>query len=285
MLNESDVFSDRPSVSLNHNKEFKMPTNNRAKEILVENVTNLINSDQYKAALSFRQSFQHEYSFRNLFLIFAQCPEARMIAGYRKWQTIGRQVRKGERSIAILAPMIRKDENTNKDKVVGYRSVNVFDIGQTDGKDIPAMPEAKMILGDNKAILDARKACEALAESIGVEVEYKPLDGPCGVFLPQYAKILVDTSLQPAHRLKTLVHELAHAMLDHGTSDKPRHVLELEAESAAYIVCDSLGLDTGDYSFAYLAGWAEKAEEVITAADRACKLADKIMDKITPVAE
>lgn len=261
-----------------------MSTNNRAKEILVENVTNLLNSEQYKAALSFRQTFQHDYSFRNLFLIFSQCPEARMIAGYRKWQAIGRQVRKGERSIAILAPMLRKDEHSGDKKLIGYRSVSVFDIGQTDGKDIPAMPEPKPILGDNKAIQDARKACEDLAESIGVEVEYKPLDGPCGVYLPQYAKILIDKGLQPAHRLKTLTHELAHAMLDHGTSDKPRHVLELEAESAAYIVCDSLGLDTSDYSFAYLAGWAEKAEEVVTAAERACKLADQIMYKITPAA-
>ena len=253
---------------------------NRAKEILVQSVTELLNSEQYKAALSFRQSFQHGYSFRNLFLIFAQYPEARMIAGYRKWQSIGRQVKKGERSIAILAPMIRKDETTNKEQVVGFRSVNVFDIGQTDGKDVPAMPEAKKILGDNKALQDARKACEALAESIGVEVEYKPLEGPCGAFLPQYAKILIDNSLQPAHRLKTLIHELAHAMLDHGNVDRPRHVLELEAESTAYIVCDSLGLDTADYSFAYLAGWAEQPEELIPAADRACKLADQVLSQI-----
>ncbi len=180
--------------------------------------------------------------------------------------------------------MIRKDEANKGDKVVGFRTVSVFDIGQTEGQDIPALPEAKNILGDNKAIQDARKACEVLAESIGLEVEYKPLDGPCGVYLPIHAKILIDTGLQPAHRLKTLIHELAHAMLDHGTSDKPRHVLELEAESAAYIVCDSLGLDTSDYSFAYLAGWAEKPEEVVTAAECACKLADKIMTTIRPVA-
>jgi antirestriction protein ArdC len=258
-----------------------MSKNNRAKEILVENVTKLINSEQYKAALSFRQNFQHGYSFRNLFLIFSQCPEARMIAGYRKWQSIGRQVRKGERSIAILAPMLRKEEATGDSKLFGYRTVSVFDIGQTKGNEIPAMPEARKILGDNKAIRDARTAFEELADSIGLEVEYKALDGPCGVYLPQYAKILIDKHLPVAHRLKTLVHELSHAMLNHGTSDQPRHVLELEAESAAYIVCDSLGLDTSDYSFAYLAGWAEKAEEVVIAAERACKLADKMMAATT----
>ncbi|QEG25162.1 ArdC-like ssDNA-binding domain-containing protein [Mariniblastus fucicola] len=258
--------------------------NNRAKEILVENVTDLINSEQYKAALSFRQNFQHHYSFRNLFLIFSQCPEARMIAGYRKWQAIGRQVKKGERSIAILAPMLKKDEQTGDQKLIGYRSVSVFDIGQTVGEEIPAMPEARTILGDNKAIQDARKACEELAESLGLEVEYKTLEGPCGVYLPQYAKILIDKHLPAAHRLKTLIHEISHAMLDHGTSDQPRHVMELEAESAAYMICDSLGLDTSDYSFAYLAGWAEKPEEVITAAERACKLADQIMEQMQTVA-
>ena len=71
-------------------------------------------------------------------------------------------------------------------------------------------------------------------------------------------------------------------MLDHGNSDKEKHVLELEAESAAFIVCDSLGLDTSDYSFAYLAGWAQDAEEVLPAAECACKLADKIMEAIRP---
>lgn len=261
-----------------------MTTNNRAKEILVENVTKLINSEQYKAALSFRKNFQHQYSFRNLFLIFSQCPDARMVAGYRKWQAIGRQVRKGERSIAILAPMLLKDEQTGDKKLVGYRTVSVFDIGQTNGDEIPAMPEAKEVIGDNKAIRDARKACEELADDIGLEVIYKTLEGPCGVYLPQYAKILIDQHLPAAHRLKTLIHELSHAMLDHGTSDKPRHVLELEAESAAFIVCDSLGLDTSDYSFAYLAGWAEREEEVVTAAETACKLADKIIATIAPEA-
>ena len=260
-----------------------MTTTNRAKEILVDSVTQLLNSTQYKAALSFRKNFLHPYSFRNLWLIFAQYPEAQMVAGYRKWQGAGRQVRKGEKSIAILAPMIRKDKQTKKEELVGFRSVNVFDVAQTDGRDIPGTPAPDLILGDSEAIQAAKVACESLASSVGLTIAYKQLNGPCGVYVPSLSKVMVCDSLEPAHQLKTLVHELAHAMLDHGNSDKAKHVLELEAESAAFIVCDALGLDTSDYSFAYLAGWAEKPEEILPAAECACKLADKIVKAIIPV--
>ena len=132
------------------------------------------------------------------------------------------------------------------------------------------------------AIQNAKTGFEALAVSLDLSVDYKTLNGPCGVFIPGDAKILICDSLEPAHQLKTLIHELAHAMLDHGKSEKPRHVLELEAESAAYIVSDSLGLDTSGYSFAYLAGWADNPEEIMTAAECACKLSDKMLEAIKP---
>lgn len=257
---------------------------NRAKEILVESVTELLNSDQYKAALAFRKQFNHPYSFRNLWLIFSQCPEASMVAGYRKWQSAGRQVRKGEKSIAILAPMIKKDEATKEGKVIGFRSVNVFDVAQTEGEAIPQRPQANLIAGDSEAIQSATTALIAIAESLELTVDFKALDGPCGFYQPADAKIVVSSKLEPAHQLKTLVHELAHAMLDHGKSEKPMNVLELEAESAAYIVCDSLGLDSSDYSFAYLAGWADDPEQVITAADCACKLADAMLNALQEIA-
>lgn len=47
----------------------------------------------------------HTYSFGNVLLILRQNPEATTVAGYRTWQTLGRQVRKGERGIQILAPV------------------------------------------------------------------------------------------------------------------------------------------------------------------------------------
>ena len=146
--------------------------------------------------------------------------------------------------------MIAKDKQTKKDKLVGFRSVNVFDVAQTDGKDIPQGPATEMILGDSEAIQNAKSGFEALADSLDISIEYRALNGPCGVFIPGKSAILICDSIEPAHQLKTLIHELAHAMLDHGKSEKPRHVLELEAESAAYIVSDSLGLDTSGYSFA-----------------------------------
>ena len=83
----------------------------------------------------------HNYSFANVLLILVQCPDASRIAGYKKWQELNRQVSKGETAIKIFAPLIRKTDDGEDDEVYGFHIVNVFDISQTEGEDLPPAPD------------------------------------------------------------------------------------------------------------------------------------------------
>jgi antirestriction protein ArdC len=82
---------------------------------------------------------------------------------------------------------------------------------------------------------------------------------------------------------KTLIHGLAHARLYTKDDNKPRHVKELEAESTAFLVCDSLGMETSRYSFPYISTWADEPSEILPCAERACKVADEILEQITTI--
>ena len=104
---------------------------NPAVERLHTGVTELLDSQRWQEALKFKASFHH-YSFNNALLIYLQRPDATLVAGYKRWQELGRQVRKGETSIAILAPIVRRTEGEVEGKrvqqVVGFRSARVFDV-------------------------------------------------------------------------------------------------------------------------------------------------------------
>ena len=65
-----------------------------------------------------------------------------------------------------------------------------------------------------------------------------------------------------AQTVKTLVHEIAHSLL-HNDGDTSSQVKEVEAESVAYTVCQHLGIDSGVYSFGYVAGWAGGDREAL----------------------
>src|SRR5690348_5341896 len=111
-----------------------------ARERLAEAVARMADSETFAAWLRARATF-HDYSFGNICLIVSQRPDATQIAGYKAWQSLGRQVRKGEHGIRILAPFVRKVEDAQTEertpRVVGFRSVSVFDISQTDGDALP----------------------------------------------------------------------------------------------------------------------------------------------------
>jgi len=257
------------------------PRTNRAAELLTDSVAELLNSDVYQNALRFRQSF-HSYSFRNTWLIMVQCPQASLVSGYRKWQSLGRQVQKGEKSIAILAPMVgkRKKEDSEESVCYGFRSVNVFDVSQTEGDDLPTVPSPQPLTGDSEAIQAATAGLIDFANKNGMSVSFETLDGPNGSYTPATKKITVNDQLAPAQALKTLIHEIAHGLFEHGPANQ-YHLAELEAESTAFLVCDSLGLDSSQYSFAYLAGWSKNPTEILGAAERACKVAEKILEAVT----
>src|SRR6266446_241270 len=111
-----------------------------ARERLAEAVEKLADSDTFAAWLRARGAF-HDYSFNNTLLIVSQRPDATQVAGYKTWQKLGRQVRKGEHGIRILAPCVVKRETDSGEETrsMFFRTVSVFDVSQTDGEPLPEL--------------------------------------------------------------------------------------------------------------------------------------------------
>jgi len=168
------------------------------------------------------------------------------VAGFNAWRKLNRFVRKGEKAIWVLAPMVYKDvEDGETDRVVrGFKFVPVFDIAQTDGEGLPSICN-RLEGGDPKG---RYAQLVTVAQSCGFSVEDHEFNGNAsGDCCHADHRIRVETTNTPAHRVKTLAHELAHALLHE--SYENRALAELEAESTAYVVCQGLGIDSGDYSF------------------------------------
>jgi antirestriction protein ArdC len=193
-------------------------------------------------------------------LIAMQRPDASHVAGFRRWQELGRQVRKGEKSIRIMAPMSVKRENAEtgeEERATFFRSVSVFDIPQTDGEPLPEAPR-EPITGDSHADYIGRLT--AYAGELGLRVEYEALEHAGGYFSAKDKRIVISTNVGSANaHVRTLVHELAHA---HGVTyrDYSRGEAEVIVETTATIVCGALGLDTSGESVPYIAGWGEDGD-------------------------
>jgi len=233
----------------------------RLLDTLAEGVRDLTDSDRWRAHLDVQGRF-HRYSFNNALLIGAQDPEATRVAGFAAWKKLGRTVVKGERAIWILAPMVGRRTATadgeEKRPVYGFRPVAVFDVAQTEGDELPQV--CRNLEGEDPAALF--EALRGQADRMGYSVELAELPGTTnGDCTFAKRRIRIESRNQPAQRVKTLAHELAHALLHAGAGD--RALAELEAESAAYVVCRSLGLDTGEYSFGYVACWAGGGVEAV----------------------
>jgi len=248
-----------------------MSTSNSRPELLAqltEGVQRLTTSREWQRYLDFQSRFHH-YSFGNVLLIAAQCHEATQVAGFRAWQKMDRFVRKGEKAIFILAPMVYKNADATEgddDRVLrGFKWVPVFDVGQTDGEELPSI--CNRLAGDDPSGLFAQLV--AVAQSIGYTVEDAELsgstNGDCSFDL---RRIRVEISNSSAQRVKTLAHEISHAILHEDF--KNRRLAELEAESTAYVVCASLGLNSEDYSFGYVATWAGGGDEAIAGVKASC---------------
>ena len=257
----------------------------RAAKLLTSSVTQhqLLNSETYQDALRFRTSFQTRYSFCNLWLIFMQKPDATTVAGYKKWQKVGRQVKKGEKSLAIFAPLTKKDTETGEVEVYGFRSALVFNVSQTEGEPLPEMPRPVVLEDDSTQIREVLSRLEHFTRMSGFTLSYRRLASAFGSYSPATKSIVLGDDLPPLQRLKTLVHEVVHGLLHQNTSltEVNRYIGELEAESRASIVLHSLGLDTSRYSFPYMANWAENPEELLPAAERASQAADTLLAALT----
>lgn len=189
-----------------------------------------------------------------------QCPDASRVAGFRKWQELKRQVRKGEKAIKILGPVIVKIESDEKPgtyekRVVGFKGVSVFDVSQTDGDPLP-VPPIEPITGDSHAALLPK--LKAYAKELGYRFLEEGMAGGKGGYCDSAAKIIaVDQDTPVNRKVRTAVHELAHALgIDY--KKYTRHDSEVIVETVTVMVCDAIGLDTTGESVPYITGWGER---------------------------
>lgn len=240
--------------------------------LIVKQVEELKESGAWAKFLKFSMAF-HTYSLNNQILIWAQLPIATRVAGYRAWQKLGRQVRKGEKGIKIFGgrTITEENEETEEEETrLIFFPVTVFDISQTDLVD-PEMAEGENICtrlegNDNAGIFEAVKG---YLTSQGWKVSIEEIPGQANGYTTKEGdkKVVIREGISPAQQAKTALHEAAHVILhmeeDYTEYIEHRGVKETEAESVAYIVANQLGLDTTAYSIGYIAGWAKADTEVI----------------------
>ncbi len=270
-------------------------------EQISDGVAALVESQAWRAMLDTAAKF-HSYSLGNLLLIGAQAPQATRVAGFRSWQSMGRQVRKGERGIAILAPCTYRPKAADqaepaapagqepttscsgggapatggRQQVRGFRAVHVFDLAQTEGDPLPEVAPS-LLVGQAPAGLWDDLASQVSGH--GYALERGDCCGANGYTDPTRRVVRVRDDVDEAQAVKTLAHELGHLECGH-VADLPTYLTcrgrcEVEAESVAYVVAAAHGLDAGGYSFAYVAGWAGpdltcvwQAAETVTKAAR-----------------
>jgi hypothetical protein len=267
-------------------KEIKMDTqiqSNNTSSVLKARITERIQelaqatdaarvSQEMQRYLDMCASF-HQYSPSNVWLILMSQPNASYVAGFKKWQGMGRFVCKGERGIPILAPIIAtitNDKGEEEQHLVGFKVVYVFDVSQTDGQPLPEPPNWKS--PEKNAELQERLLL--FAESKGIQVQIKSIGRDIqGVSLG--GKVILD----PEAGTKTLIHEIAHELLHHVKNVLTDHTYrELEAESVAYVVAKHFGLNglsspnynalhgaTADLIMAHLERIRNTAAEIINA--------------------
>ena len=241
-------------------------------------VLDLRDSSAWAAYLAAQARF-HRYSPRNVMLISMQRPDATHVAGFGTWRSLGRQVRKGERAIAILAPMVVPDEDGQR-QVRGFRWVNVFDISQTEGGDLPA--PVRILDGDDAGRL--LESLGAVASGLGLTVTEEDLaPGVNGELRWATATIVVAPANPGLPRAKTSAHELGPFLLHRHEPDRAR--AEIEAEAVAFVVLASLGVDSSAYSAGYLSSWIGEHGDVGEAISRSCSAISSASQRILSAIE
>ena len=274
---------------------------------LESGVEELFTSNRYQEFLKTMAKF-HNYSFNNTMLIAMQRPDATLVTSYKNWQSMGRQVMKGEKGITIIAPAPYKkmkekevlDENqrpimgtdgkpkTEKVEVTvpHFKAVTVFDIAQTSGEPIQTLTPELL----TAAVQDFDSFMQAIQKISPVPIRFDEIDGNAnGYYHNADKEIVIKKGLSESQTLKTAIHETAHAKLHDREImeslgvEKDRLTKEVEAESVAYCVCSSFDLDTSDYSFPYIAGWSSSREmkEMKASMDVIRKTAGEMIDQLT----
>lgn len=219
-------------------------------------------SEKYRDLLRVMSLF-HNYSANNCLLIALQCPHASYVAGYTSWRNnFHRQVKKGEKAIRIISPVKykKKNEEDEEEERIGFKSASVFDISST--YQIPDMEPVQIGVEDLQGHVENYKDLLHAFQSVSpVPVDFRLFDGDARGYYSDTEKIIVvQDGMTERQSVKTLIHEIAHAMLHTKEKlqehKKDRKQKELEAESVAYVVCEHFGFYSEDYSFPYIVGWS-----------------------------
>lgn len=270
----AELLADAMPGSVAASSRSSLPRGGRSRDYsellegLSAGIAELTTSEKWQRYLDVQSKF-YRYSPNNVMLLMMQNPYATRVAGYKKWLELGRQVMAKESALRILAPMTyKRDDGLEGEKtseIRGFKMVPVFDISQTEGPDLPDVVSKLEGLAP-EGVFDR---LTVFANSIGFRVERpESLDsGANGDTSHSEGRIRVVASNSEAQQTKTLAHEIGHALLHDPesatTKDLTRGLKELEAESAAYVICTVLGMDTSDYSFGYVAGWSGGGPEAI----------------------
>jgi hypothetical protein len=274
---------------------------------LAEGIANLDNRDAWQRYLRFARGFTN-YSMGNQLLIMLSKPDATAVAGYRVWQAKGYQVRRGEKAIRILGPVTRPvplldaaghlvlDEHgrpRRSQEIIGVRPVSVFDISSCDGPPMPEPPTPTLLTGEAPAGLWDSLA--GVVAEHGFKLERGDCGGANGVTSFGEQVVRVRDDVDDAQAVKTLAHELGHVLLT-DPSDvlgfvDCRGLREVEAESVAFMVTAAHGLDSSQYTFNYVTGWASRAsgdlttDQVVKATgERVISAVDQILSHTQPAA-
>ena len=255
-------------------------------ERLEQGVKDIFTSEMYTKYLLTMSKF-HNYSFNNTLLIAMQRPDATLVAGYNAWKNkFNRYVKKGEKGIQIIAPapVKEREEREKIDKDTGltvlnesgepeievverviprFRVTTVFDYAQTDGEPLPTLEVNEL----TARVKDYTLLKEAIEQVSPVPIRFGEIEGNAkGYYSHVDKEICVRADMGESQTIKTMIHEVAHAMLHDSDQMKQRGeekdqlTKETEAESIAFTVCSALGIDTSDYSFPYVASWASGKE-------------------------
>lgn len=240
-------------------------------QVLKEGVKDYFKSDTYKQYLLAMSKF-HNYSPLNIQMILKQNPNASYVASFKKWKDeFSRSVNKGEKALRIFAPITVKkrdpktnepllDKDGNEQTYTSFKLVPVFDVSQTDGKELPK--PVYELKGSYQDYGNLYKSAKEVSEANGVPISFSEnTKGAKGYYSPVSNEIVIKKGLSEQHTLKTIFHEMAHSDLHNfeKRAETPFNLstAELQAESVAFVVSSHYGLDTSEYSFGYLASWTQ----------------------------
>ncbi|KAA0119574.1 LtrC-like protein [Streptococcus sanguinis] len=240
-------------------------------QVLKEGVKDYFKSDTYKQYLLAMSKF-HNYSPLNIQMILRQNPRASYVASFKKWKDeFSRSVNKGEKALRIFAPITVKkrdpktnepllDKDGNEQTYTSFKLVPVFDVSQTDGKELPK--PVYELKGSYQDYGNLYKSAKEVSEANGISISFSEnTKGAKGYYSPVSNEIVIKKGLSEQHTLKTIFHEMAHSDLHNleKRAETPFNLstAELQAESVAFVVSSHYGLDTSEYSFGYLASWTQ----------------------------